>query len=44
MKGTGMAYAVDFFIAPHVVLPVLVCLALIALFLWNDRQNRNRKP
>ena len=35
---------VDFLISPHVILPSLLCLALLALFLWLDRQNRNRKP
>jgi hypothetical protein len=39
-----MASALDSFISPHVIFPVLLCLVLICLFLWNDRQNRNRKP
>jgi hypothetical protein len=34
----------DFFHFPQVVLPGLLFLSLILLFLWNDRQNRNRKP
>jgi hypothetical protein len=39
-----MASALDSFISPQIVLPVLLCLVLIGLFLWNDRQNRSRKP
>ncbi|MEA3148973.1 MAG: hypothetical protein QOI53_4649 [Verrucomicrobiota bacterium] len=39
-----MASAIDAFIDPRVILPVLLCLVLIWLFLWNDRQNRKRKP
>ena len=33
----------DFLISPHVVLPVLLILSLVVLFLWLDRQNRNRE-
>jgi 4-amino-4-deoxy-L-arabinose transferase-like glycosyltransferase len=40
----GIASALDSFISPHVILPALLCLSLILLFLWLDRQNRNRKP
>jgi len=40
----GMVSALESFISPQVVLPVLLCVALIGLFLWNDRQNRRRKP
>jgi hypothetical protein len=32
----------EMLISPHVVLPTLLILILIGLFLWNDRQNRNR--
>jgi hypothetical protein len=39
-----MVSALESFISPQVVLPVLLCVALIGLFLWNDRQNRRRKP
>ena len=39
-----MASALDSFVSPHVILPALLCLVLICLFLWNDRQNRKRKP
>jgi hypothetical protein len=28
----------------RVILPILLGLVLIGLFLWNDRQNRKRKP
>jgi hypothetical protein len=43
-KVSVMASGLDSFISPHVILPVLLCLVLICLFLWNDRQNRKRKP
>jgi hypothetical protein len=39
-----MASALDSFVSPHVILPALLCLVLVCLFLWNDRQNRKRKP
>jgi hypothetical protein len=43
-KSPVMASGLDSFISPHVILPALLCLVLICLFLWNDRQNRRRKP
>jgi hypothetical protein len=39
----GMASALDLFISPQVILPALLCLMLILLFLWIDRQNRKRR-
>ena len=33
----------EMLISPHVVLPTLLIMVLIGLFLWNDRQNRNRR-
>jgi hypothetical protein len=37
-----MASALDAFISPQVVLPVLLCVVLVGLFLWKDRQNRGK--